>query len=161
MPPAVSAPPSATPPASGEIDPQLDADGFPTNPAYLAQQGFDPVLANRELVNSQEQLGQISQILSSGDPDLINAFVSEYQRITQQQQQQQQSPLYLPGPGGTPALHVPRSNNDAEYWHHRLLDIHAQGFPPYEKNRQALLQAWSEVPEDAIRHLISLTPDDL
>lgn len=118
------------------------------------------VQANRALVDTQEQLSQISQILGSGDPNLVNSFISEYQKIMAEQNgQQQRSPLYLPGPGQSPGFYQPRSDNDAEYWYGRLREIHDRGLPPTEKARQQAMQDWAEFPEAAMMHLVSILPE--
>lgn len=86
----------------------LDANGYPTNPEYLMAQGFDPVEANRQLVELQEQaqlLTQVRELMTSGDRAKIDEFFSEFDKMNGAQQPQAQRPEFPGGqPGDTQAM---------------------------------------------------------
>jgi hypothetical protein len=72
------------------LDPALDDEGLPTNGDYLNALGFDPVEANRALLEAQ----QIYQILA--DPQQRTVFLREYDRMLEAQQSPPQRPV-MPG----------------------------------------------------------------
>lgn len=136
----------------------MDADGFPTNPEWLHQQGLDAATLNRELVSSQQQQSQLLDILA--DPQRSAAFMQEYQR-------QLGATGYSPNagradfPGGSPGptLYVPTSPNDIEYWWGQFQDIASQGNPPVPRIQAQINQRWNEFPEDALLNLVRYFPE--
>jgi hypothetical protein len=83
------------------VDPKPDDAGYPTNPEYLNAIGFDPVEANRAIVDAQQLYAALA------DPQQRAAFLAEYdlqlaamqQESGQQQQQPMQRPV-MPGQAG-------------------------------------------------------------
>jgi hypothetical protein len=136
----------------------VDGQGFPTNPEYLAAQGFDPVTANRELVSTQEQLNQVADLFATADEATIGAFVAEYRRAMGESGPGP-GPGALPGPGQSPMLVIPRSSNDVEYWFNRMGEIHNMGITPLPGQRAKVAQAWGEFPEDALIAIARQLPD--
>lgn len=76
------------------IDPQVDESGYPTNPDYLNALGFDPVQANRAILEAQE----LYQVLA--DPSQRAQFLQEYDRQLQAAQQQEPQRPTFPGQSG-------------------------------------------------------------
>lgn len=158
--PAPTPTPAPQPAPSQQVDPAVDANGFPTNEEYLRSQGLNLVDANRALVETQQQQQELLQVLS--DPQMRQQFFQEYDRALQQNAQNAR-PDY-PGGGRGPDLYVPTSNQDVEYWWNHFQQLSALGLPPngarLQRGQQLgnILQAWDEIPEEALINLVNYFP---
>lgn len=157
-----------------DLDPQVDENGFPTNPAYLEAQGLSVVDLNRAYVEANDQMAetnqrmdQLLQVLS--DPAARAQFFEEYDRqMYANQPPSQPQPGQYPGsypqagqyppqqgsyptqrptfPGGNPYdQHVAADPRQA-------LD-RALGFGNPIDNPQQVAALWQQVPEQYIRSL--------
>lgn len=128
------------------IDPQLDEDGYPTNPAYFEALGFDPVAANRQIVDLQatrQEYEQLLQILS--DPQARAQFLAQFD-------QQMQQPNRPQMPGQNP---YNQYSSDPAQLFRAAIDY---GNPVDQFDQVAAL--WSQVPaEFIIQEALRTFPD--
>ena len=127
----------------------VDANGFPTNPAYLEAQGLTLQDLNRAYVEQQQQQQQLLEVLS--DPQQRDVFLQEYNRLMQgtpqEQQQQSQRPEF---PGGAPGQ-TPQAQPDLSQYYQYIKQTAAIGNPL--DNLDGVQQMWSQIPNEAWRGL--------
>lgn len=107
----------------------LDANGYPTNPEYLMAQGFDPVEANRQLVELQERsqlLDQVRELMTTGSPQQIQEFFTEYNKMNGGQQPQAQRPEF---PGGQPGDSQAMTEQDLGAYYNMITSAAKTGNP--------------------------------